>query len=122
MGYRDDVYNLGNIIGYTGDDPATRTVYVYDAGTKEFGRLTQAHAHQDNVGRNKVRKEDDYWIGNEGGRGVEKYRGQIRHRSRNAFVPVTEAIALELHLHQVINRVQNLKAKHAEHNTDLDDD
>jgi hypothetical protein len=79
MGYRDDFYTRDNIIGYTGDLHGPFTVYFADAGvlnprTKEvngrlqvlvsFGRITQEHPHEDNIGRGKVHECYSYSISN----------------------------------------------------------
>lgn len=93
MGYRDDFYIAANIIGYTGRPYPNPTVYFRRQladGRYEFGHITQAHPVKENVGREEVRTEIDYTIGNEVIDNkticVERVDGYIRHKSRNAFV------------------------------------
>ena len=53
MTYRDDFYTRDNIVGYTVDIDHDPTVY-FETYT-EHGRITQAHKHWDNIGRNRVK-------------------------------------------------------------------
>ena len=98
MGYQDDFYIPRNIVGYTGDlhgvGRNAPTVYFcrFDYGVGyTFGRITQYHENEDNIGRNKVRTHHDYWVGNKWpeGYGVEFYNGRVRHQSRNRMYPVS---------------------------------
>lgn len=87
MGYRDDFYAIGNIIGYSGTLTDFPTVYfLTDA---EFGHITQKHGYAQNVGRNAVKSAAHYSIGNERVRGVmklvEKMRGHVFHESRSTL-------------------------------------
>ncbi len=73
MGYRDDFYTADNIIGYTGDINNNPTVYFRSEkdGEVTFGRITQEHKDDFNVGREEVRKAKDYdlkdaWVHHEG--------------------------------------------------------
>ena len=62
MGYYDDFYQPGNILGYTGILTENPSVYfLQDLGhTQVFGRITQAHEDSDNVGRSLVRRAANY--------------------------------------------------------------
>jgi hypothetical protein len=90
MGYSDDFYVSGNIIGYTGDVNTNPTVYFRTGNT--FGRITQDHPNRNNIGRNVVRTKGDYSIGNTGPNGVcqEFYDGAVQHTSRNPFNAVSD--------------------------------
>jgi hypothetical protein len=91
MGYRDDFYIGANIIGYTGDLNNGPTVYFQTAA--EYGRITQTHGFQQNIGRGQVHDIAGYTMANENIGGVmtlvERMNGQVTHQSRNAFQPVT---------------------------------
>jgi hypothetical protein len=63
MGYRDDFYVVGNIIGFTGLLHQSPTVYFH-AGT-EFGHITQDHWFEGNRCREGVRNDPNYTIDNE---------------------------------------------------------
>lgn len=87
MGYRDDFYAIGNIIGYSGTLIDFPTVYFQTA--TEFGHITQRHGYVQNVGRNAVENAAHYTIGNELVNGVpklvEKKHGQVFHESRSTL-------------------------------------
>ena len=53
MGYRDDFYCVGNMIGYTGDVHDFPTVYflIKAPGGSIYGHITQKHKMPGNVGR-----------------------------------------------------------------------
>lgn len=90
MGYRDDFYCVGNIIGYSGKLNDYPTVY-FQSDT-EWGHITQKHPYSQNVGRQSVEDATHYSIGNEMVNGtlklVEKIRGHIIHESRSTLTPV----------------------------------
>ena len=90
MGYRDDFYVVGNIVGYTGEINSSLTVY-FNSST-EYGRITQTHKKADNIGRNKVRSNAGHTMQNEDYDGkyrlVERINGDVTHKSRNVFYPV----------------------------------
>ncbi len=112
MGYRDDFYISGNIIGYTGAIGSDPTVYFLRG--KEFGRITQDHPNRDNIGRNIVRTHGDYSITNDvtTGHAVEFYNTKIRHRSRNPFMPIEKVKFMDqVELVKAIARFPNAKTK-----------
>lgn len=108
--YGDDFFVEGNIIGYTGTLGQQETVYFRSGDT--FGRITQAHDDQDNVGRSKVRTYADYSIRNSIAKGVaeESYNGSVRHTSRHPFIAVTPENIDQLA--QAINNFRDLKPKY----------
>jgi hypothetical protein len=114
MGYRDDFYISENIIGYTGSLGDRPTVYFQHGN--EFGRITQHHPNPGNVGRNVVRKQDDYDIANYINRGAiraeEKWDGKTRHKSRNPFFGKKVTNFERSRLAIAIVRFPNLKPKH----------
>ncbi|MBB1268164.1 hypothetical protein [Shewanella sp. SR44-3] len=110
MPYETDFYVKSNIIGYTGDLNNNPTVY-FKNGNK-FGRITQDHGHQDNIGRNKVREYADYDISNVEGRAREYYNGDYQHTSRHAFVPLNGNQNTLNTLAQAINAFPNAKPKY----------
>lgn len=115
MGYRDDLYQARNIIGYTGDHMYRDRVTVYFQSGGEFGRITQYYPDdQDNVGRNKVRCHHDYRIYNSqtDGCAVEFYNGAIQHESRSPFVAVAGNELLRFELAKSILAHPNLKPKY----------
>lgn len=112
MSYRDDFYIKDNIIGYTGDILNNPTVYfkkVDGTGQIEFGRITQEHDDESNVGRNVVRTARDYAITNVNGKAQEYYNGKVRHFSRGPF---TEANQTNAALVSAISRFTELKPKY----------
>ncbi len=88
MGYRDDFYTTGNVIGYTGKISEKPTVYF--ESDSEYGRITQDHPNKNNIGRNKVRSKEGHSMANETINGVihavERVGGKQTHRSRNKFI------------------------------------
>lgn len=66
MGYRDDFYVRENIIGYTGSltSSALPTIYFYDRHRAILGHITQSHADNTSIGRQKVIVAIDYLIFN----------------------------------------------------------
>jgi hypothetical protein len=71
MAYRNDFYNPGNIIGYTGDLLYYPTVYFGRGAADgargqgyEYGHITQYHKLGQNVGREAVRWSKSYTIQN----------------------------------------------------------
>ena len=103
MGYRDDFYIVGNIIGYTGTVHLNPTVYFQH--NDEYGHITQAHDVKENIGREEVHQHPDYSIRNEmidgSLRCVERRGTKIFHTSRNKFVGVAEMSQLQI---SVLNR------------------
>lgn len=120
MGYRDDFYIPQNIIGWTGDLSDAPTVYfrrVMHGDLFEFGRITQAHVYQNNVGRGRVRNSCGYQIENEHYlnkmRAVERVHGVLDHFSRNIFLPLVMApTGMEGFLHGAITRFTEKKTRH----------
>jgi hypothetical protein len=111
MPYETDFYVKSNIIGYTGDLNSNPTVY-FRSGNR-FGRITQAHDHQDNIGRNKVREYADYALtNNTSGKAEEYYNGKVRHKSRSAFVPLNGNQNTLNTLAQAITAFPNAKSKY----------
>lgn len=95
MGYRDDFYVAGNIIGYTGDLNNFPTVYFLSLAPPEFGHITQDHWLRHNVGRETVHGSTGYTYANEVGSDgsqslVERIHGRLKHRSRNPFTTVDD--------------------------------
>lgn len=88
MAYRNDFYNLRNIIGYTGDLRYLPTVYFRRG--HEYGHITQHHMLPYNVGREDVAYHRGYHISNyyRGGRihAIEWEGSQEVHTSRNPFI------------------------------------
>lgn len=114
MGYCDDFYVKANIIGYTGDLKDSSKVTVYFRNGNKFGRITQDHPHQDNIGRNQVRDCGDYRIGNNANNKCEEfYNGAVKHTSRNAFVavPQTSVDTIDV-LAKAITAFPNAKSKY----------
>jgi hypothetical protein len=87
MGYRDDFYTVGNIIGYSGQLNDFPTVYFLSDA--EWGHITQKHPLPQNVGRQSVGDATHYEIGNERVHGtlklVEKLNGRVFHESRSTL-------------------------------------
>ncbi len=116
MGYRDDLYQAKNIIGYTGDHMFRDRVTVYFISGADFGRITQYYPDDEtNVGRNKVRTAHDYKIYNSktDGCAVEFYDGSVQHESRSPFVPVGGNDILKYELAKSILAHTELKSKYA---------
>lgn len=92
MGYRDDLYSKDNIIGYSGKLESFPTVYFVNG--QEYGHITQKHDVSQNVGRNAVGKDPEYFIGNEMVNGqmklVEKSGDDIWHESRSTLTRVED--------------------------------
>jgi hypothetical protein len=95
MGFRDDFYTIGNIIGITGPIQSLPTVYFRSAVTNEYGHITQVHAYDWNQGRTAVVADVGYQIINVCGGGcgcarvaAHEYNGagQCFHPSRSLFV------------------------------------
>ncbi|WP_108263356.1 hypothetical protein [Mangrovicoccus ximenensis] len=88
MGYRDDFYVIGNIIGYTGCLIGNPTVYFRNGN--DYGRITQFHGIRTNIGRASVRTHPQYRIGNYYSRGrivAKEFEGtRCKHTSRNPFI------------------------------------
>lgn len=88
MAYRNDLYNVRNIIGYTGDLRYLPTVY-FQRG-HEYGHITQHHMLPFNVGREEVSFHLKYRITNyyRGGRihAIEWEGNEEIHTSRNPFI------------------------------------
>lgn len=88
MAYRNDLYNMRNIIGYTGDLAYFPTVYFRRGN--EYGHITQHHMLPYNVGREEVAFHLQYHIGNyyRGGRikAIEWEGMNNIHTSRNPFI------------------------------------
>lgn len=100
MGYRDDFYAVGNIIGYSGSLHSFPTVYFQTAN--EYGHITQKHDTSQNVGRMEVSQANGYSIGNETIQGqlrlVERVGGKAIHVSRSTLtrVPASDAATLAI--------------------------
>jgi hypothetical protein len=88
--FHGEFYTVDNIIGYTGDLNKSPTVY-FRSGT-QFGRITQMHTNEKNIGRSKVRSADDYKMtSGVDGKMQEFYGGRVHHRSREKFTKVDRA-------------------------------
>ncbi len=109
--YRDDFYIVQNIIGYTGNITSNPTVYFKDGYS--FGRITQDHPDRDNIGRNKVRVENDYKISNMNGKAEEYYGGTVRHTSRGLFREVKPSDWQNAYIMLAIPKFKDLKPKYA---------
>ena len=98
MGYRDDFYVIGNIIGHTGSAHSDPTVYFQQGN--EYGHITQAHRLKENVGREVVSQHANYTIGNQLINGslrcVEKEGNDVVHTSRSTYVPVANLSAVQI--------------------------
>ncbi|MGB0949264.1 MAG: hypothetical protein ACPGU0_04070, partial [Marinirhabdus sp.] len=99
-----------NIIGYTGDIHDNPTVF-FKKGNK-FGRITQDHQHEDNIGRNRVKSHSDHSIENRDGRAHEYYNGQERYNSHHQFIAVDQHSADLDTLTEAANRYRGLKPKY----------
>lgn len=108
MGYRDDFYIPQYIIGFTGFLDKSPTVYFKHG--LEFGRITQEHAHKNNIGRNLVRSDAGYQIVNNKGHAEEYYGGKTRHKSRHPFNSVNDKNRDILAL--TIKKFEKLKPKY----------
>jgi hypothetical protein len=95
MGYRDDVYAVWNIIGYTGQLHDFPTVYFVATDLGFGGHITQKHGSPNNVGRQEVFPLAGYTYGNEDYAGkrrlVERWPGGGFHASRNLLIEVDQA-------------------------------
>jgi hypothetical protein len=117
MGYRDDFYVRGNIVGHTGSVNDNPTVYFQS--DSECGRITQHHDKKDNIGRSAVRSSTGYSLANEkdiNGEmvAVERQNGERVHTSRNKFVPIQETSDNDLALLlQSLWKFPELKSKYS---------
>jgi hypothetical protein len=88
MGYQDIFYTADNMIGYTGQVHKMPTVYFRKGNA--WGRITQYHSNNLNIGRNVVRVKAGYTIANENVNGeekcVERVNGKPLHTSRNRLI------------------------------------
>lgn len=99
MPYRDDFYNIGNIIGYSGNLYDNPTVYFHDVAGDAVGHITQAYPDDPrNVGREEVMdlygmtyEIDNFHVD---GEMVcqEKFGGLALHTSRTRFVRLGTSI------------------------------
>lgn len=93
MGYRDDFYQVWNIVGYTGDLHNFPTVYFVSPDLDLGGHITQKHALASNVGRQEVFSLQGYTYGNETYDGkyrlVERWADGV-HPSRNPIVEIDQ--------------------------------
>lgn len=103
MGYKDDFYCIGNMIGYTGDIHDFPTVYFLRevAGGSFYGHITQKHDLPGNVGRLHVSRWPDphYTIDNERVHGVLKLVERGRdwtHESRSTLKRLREMSANDI--------------------------
>jgi hypothetical protein len=89
MAYASWLYNVNNIIGYTGDVNSRPTVY-FQLG-RGYGHITQNHSIPSNIGREKYEIHHDYRIDNYDIDGelhaVESEATKVFHVSRNEFIP-----------------------------------
>lgn len=92
MAYRSDLYNIRNIIGYTGQLHRLPTIYFRDDAQNIYGRITQQHRYSFNVGRGEPASTVGYDMRNEmvnGRRVLREYKNNVvQHTSRNPFIPV----------------------------------
>jgi hypothetical protein len=110
MGYRDDFYIPGNIVGYTGSLNLNPTVYFESRlnGDITFGRITQDHDDPSNIGRGLVRTARDYQSYNRHGKHKEHAHSiNFKHTSRSLFKPRVNSDTLS----RAIARFPNLKPK-----------
>ncbi|WP_025741304.1 hypothetical protein [Aquimarina pacifica] len=97
MSYGENLYRAENIIGYTGDPQNNPTVYFEiknRKGVSTWGRITQDHTLESNIGRDKVRTSSKYVIGNQKINGVwhgVEYKGsEFLHQSRGQFIRLND--------------------------------
>jgi len=90
MGYRDDFYVAPNMYGYTGDIDDNPTVYFKTA--TEHGRITQDHPRKDNIGRDVVKGNEGYSIGN-----VTDDNGVLRSVEYDEYVEYDRATFDRMH-------------------------
>lgn len=94
MGYRDDVYAVWNIVGYTGKLNDFPTVYFVSPDTVMGGHITQKHGLPTNVGRQAVFSLQGYTYRNETYDGkfrlVERWPNGGIHPSRNPMVEIDQ--------------------------------
>lgn len=97
MGYRDDFYIVGNIIGHTGKVHSDPTVYFQHGD--EYGHITQNHQVKENIGREEVSQHAEYRIGNEEVNGIpmciEREGNEKVHTSRSKFVSTANLSSLQ---------------------------
>ena len=90
MAYYDQLYQMQNIVGYTGDLHRHPTVYFISEELNLAGHITQAHPWPQNVGRTEPFPTDGYRMVNErkphGTVLVEYYYNWAFHVSRNRFI------------------------------------
>lgn len=108
--YAPGLYNVKNIIGYTGSLDYNPTVYFKKGN--QVGHITQHHDDDSNVGREIGISSPAYSISNsgEGGTAQEKLYGEEYHTSRNPFIPVTSLQEIE-RLAPAIEEFKNLKER-----------
>jgi hypothetical protein len=96
MGYRDDFFVRGNIVGITGPVHELPSVYFKNADG-EYGHITQVHGHSFNWGRTTVRTDPGWVITNVCPRQCGCGRvtsheingaGRVFHKSRSVFKAV----------------------------------
>jgi hypothetical protein len=90
MTYRDDFYVAGNMYGYTGQVNNSPTVYFVSA--TEHGRITQDHPRKDNIGRDVVKGNEGYSIGN-----VTDDNGVLRSVEYDEYVEYDRATFDRMH-------------------------
>ena len=90
MGYRDDFYVAPNMYGYTGDIDDNPTVYFKTA--TEHGRITQDHPRRGNIGRDVVKGNEGYSIGN-----VTDDNGVLRSVEYDEYVEYDRATFDRMH-------------------------
>lgn len=104
MGYRDDFYVRGNIIGITGPVQELPSVYFRSAGG-EYGHITQIHYYNFNWGRTDVTNDPGWQITNAcpaqcgcGSNASHEIDGNgvVFHVSRSLFRPVAGLSAADL--------------------------
>ena len=95
MGYRDDLYQVWNIIGHTGNLHDFPTVYFVSPELNLGGHITQRHGSPNNVGRQEVFSLTGYTYGNETYEGrfrlVERWPDGGIHPSRNPLHEIDQA-------------------------------
>lgn len=118
MGYRDDFYVRGNIIGITGPVQELPSVY-FKSKDGEYGHITQVHHYTFNWGRTDVTKDPGWQITNtcprQCGCGSASSheidgKGRVFHVSRGVFRPLSELSAGDLDVvSEAIHRCPNQK-------------
>jgi len=104
MGFRDDFFVVGNIIGITGKVQELPSVYFRSAAG-EYGHITQVHKSTYNWGRTRVTNDPGWVITNACPRQCGCGRvaaheisgaGRVFHKSRSVFVKVETLSAGDL--------------------------